>query len=156
VTDQIPDPQIPDLEDVLTEREETPESFARRIGRNASGFRRTLRSDKRRFSPEVAEDIAAGLKELGYEGNPWRIKQLRGVVRRVLKDKYGVDHEESKARSRQSDVWRDEGLHAEIRELIERQQRLLGEQQEIANRLEVIERRLTLEQAPADRGENSR
>lgn len=69
----------PDLREVLKDLGHTPESFGRFIGRNTSGFRRGL--DRGRFGPDVSRDIVRGLERSGYEGDPWRIKELQGAAR---------------------------------------------------------------------------
>ncbi len=66
------------LMDVLDGLGHTPESFARLIGRNASGLRRTIRGDTR-ATPSAARDIIEGLYAEGWKGDPSRIVQLRNV-----------------------------------------------------------------------------
>lgn len=66
------------LMDVLAGLGHTPESFARIIGRNASGLRRTIRGETR-ATPSAARDIIEGLYAEGWKGDPSRIVQLRNV-----------------------------------------------------------------------------
>ena len=66
------------LMDVLAGLGHTPESFARVIGRNASGLRRTIRGESR-ATPSAARDIIEGLRAEGWRGDPSRIVQLSNV-----------------------------------------------------------------------------
>ena len=67
-----------DLMGVLADLGHTPESFARLIGRNASGLRRTIRGETR-ATPSAARDIIEGLYAEGWKGDPSRIVQLGNV-----------------------------------------------------------------------------
>lgn len=81
------------LIDVLAELGHTPESFARVIGRNASGLRRTIRGETRP-TPSAARDIIEGLYAEGWKGDPSRIVQLSnvnpGVTRERMRQRAGV------------------------------------------------------------------
>jgi hypothetical protein len=63
---------------VLADLGHTPESFARLIGRNASGLRRTIRGETK-VTPSAARDIIEGLYAEGWKGDPKRIVQLSNV-----------------------------------------------------------------------------
>src|SRR4028118_615016 len=67
------------LMDVLAGLGHTPESFARLIGRNASGLRRTIRGETR-ATPSAARDIIEGLRAEGWKGDPSRIVQLPNAI----------------------------------------------------------------------------
>jgi hypothetical protein len=67
------------LMDVLAELGHTPESFARVVGRNASGLRRTIRGETRP-TPSAARDIIEGLYSEGWRGDPNRIVQLQKSI----------------------------------------------------------------------------
>ena len=73
-----PQPAL-DLGDVLSELGHTPESFARTVGRNASGLRRAIRGESR-MTPSAARDVIEGLYAEGWKGDPNRIVQLRKAV----------------------------------------------------------------------------
>ena len=64
-----------ELGSVLGELGHTPESFARVIGRNASGLRRAIRGETK-MTPSLARDIVEGLYAEGWRGDPNRIRQL--------------------------------------------------------------------------------
>jgi hypothetical protein len=66
----------------------TPESFARVIGRNASGLRRAIRGETR-MSPSMARDIIDGLYAEGWTGDPKRIVQLQKVFPGVTVESLG-------------------------------------------------------------------
>ena len=68
-----------ELGSVLGELGHTPESFARLIGRNASGLRRAIRGETK-MTPSLAKDIIEGLYAEGWRGDPNRIRQLRGAA----------------------------------------------------------------------------
>ncbi len=69
------------LMDVLDEIGHTPESFARLIGRNASGLRRIIRGETKMTS-SAAKDIAEGLVAEGWEGELMTIPQLNRALHR--------------------------------------------------------------------------
>ena len=72
-----PQPAL-DLGDVLSKLGHTPESFARTVGRNASGLRRAIRGETT-MSFSAARDVIEGLFAEGWEGDPSEIWQLRKV-----------------------------------------------------------------------------
>jgi hypothetical protein len=65
-----------DLGEIIRELGHTPESFARVVGRNASGLRRIIRGEHMMARP-TARDIIEGLFAEGWQGNPARIWQIR-------------------------------------------------------------------------------
>ncbi len=67
-----------ELGKVLMRLGHTPESFARVIGRNASGLRRAIRGETKMTS-SMARDIIEGLYAEGWKGDPKRIVQLQNV-----------------------------------------------------------------------------
>lgn len=73
------------LMDVLANLGHTPESFARVIGRNASGLRRIIKGGTS-VTPSTARDIVEGLYAEGWKGDPERIVQLRNSTSRVTMD----------------------------------------------------------------------
>jgi hypothetical protein len=68
-----------DLGGVLKGIGHTPESFARLIGRNASGLRRAIRGEST-MHHSTAREVAVNLAREGWRGDPNRIKQLRDAV----------------------------------------------------------------------------
>ena len=72
-----------DLGKVLKDIGHTPESFARVIGRNASGLRRAIRGEST-MHHSAAREIAVHLAKEGWRGDPNRIKQLRDAVPGLL------------------------------------------------------------------------
>lgn len=76
--DRLPYPAL-DLGNVLKDMGHTPESFARVIGRNASGLRRAIRGEST-MHHSTAREIAVHLAKEGWRGDPNRIKQLRDAV----------------------------------------------------------------------------
>jgi hypothetical protein len=74
------------LADVLIELGHTPESFARIVGRNASGLRRAIRGETT-MSSSMARDIVEGLYAEGWKGDPKRIVQLRNVALGVTRER---------------------------------------------------------------------
>ncbi len=72
-----------DLGTVLKNIGHTPESFARVIGRNASGLRRAIRGEST-IHHSAAREVAAGLAREGWRGDPNRIRQLRDAVPGML------------------------------------------------------------------------
>jgi len=65
-----------DLGEVLRELGHTPESFARVIDRNPSGFRRIVRGETTMLTSHSAREIIDGLFAEGFQGDPRTIKQL--------------------------------------------------------------------------------
>ena len=65
-----------DLGEVLRELGHTPESFARVIDRNPSGFRRIVRGETTMLPPSTVREIIDGLFAEGFQGDPRTIKQL--------------------------------------------------------------------------------
>jgi|SRR5215211_3333876 len=76
--DRLPYPEL-DLGKVLMRIGHTPESFARVIGRNASGLRRAIRGETT-MHHSTAREIAASLAREGWRGDPNEIIQLREAV----------------------------------------------------------------------------
>jgi hypothetical protein len=76
--DRLPRPGL-DLGNVLKDLGHTPESFARLIGRNASGLRRAIRGEST-MHHSTAREVAVNLAREGWRGDPNRIKQLRDAV----------------------------------------------------------------------------
>jgi hypothetical protein len=74
----LPRPGL-DLGSVLKDLGHTPESFARLIGRNASGLRRAIRGEST-MHHSTAREVAVNLAREGWRGDPNRIKQLRDAV----------------------------------------------------------------------------
>ena len=68
-----------DLGGVLKGIGHTPESFARVIGRNASGLRRAIRGETT-MHHSTAREIAVRLAQEGWTGDPNEIMQLREAV----------------------------------------------------------------------------
>lgn len=64
-----------ELSSVLSDLGHTPESYARVIGRNASGLRRAIKGETK-MTPSMARDIVEGLYAEGWRGDPNRIRQL--------------------------------------------------------------------------------
>jgi hypothetical protein len=54
----------------------TPESFARVVGRNASGLRRAIRGETK-MNISTVKEIVEGLRKEGWGGDPFEIRQLR-------------------------------------------------------------------------------
>ena len=71
---------MPDLAEILESLNHNPESFAKVIGRNPSGFRRIVNGDVTPSSTMVA-DILTGLYAEGYQGEPGHVRQLKGGLR---------------------------------------------------------------------------
>ena len=80
--DRLPKPVL-DLGAVLRDMGHTPESFARVVGRNASGLRRAIRGEST-MHHSTARDIAVALAKEGWRGDPNRIRQLREAVPGVI------------------------------------------------------------------------
>ena len=78
----LPEPVL-DLGSVLKDIGHTPESFARVIGRNASGLRRAIRGDST-MHHSTAREIAVSLAKEGWRGDPNRIRQLREAVPGII------------------------------------------------------------------------
>ena len=72
-----------DLQEVLAELGHTPESFARVVGRNASGLRRAIRGESQMTVP-MARDIIDGLVAEDWQGDPTRIRQLTRVAKHAM------------------------------------------------------------------------
>ena len=79
LSNRPPQQKAVELGSVLGELGHTPESFARLIGRNASGLRRTIRGETK-LTPSLAKDIIEGLYAEGWRGDPNRIRQIRGAA----------------------------------------------------------------------------
>ena len=78
-----PPKPVLDLGSVLKDIGHTPESFARVIGRNASGLRRAIRGEST-MHHSTAREIAVSLAKEGWRGDPNRIRQLREAVPGIL------------------------------------------------------------------------
>ena len=80
--DYLPEPGL-DLGSVLRSVGHTPESFARVVGRNASGLRRAIRGEST-MHHSTARDVAVALAKEGWRGDPNRIRQLREAVPGII------------------------------------------------------------------------
>jgi hypothetical protein len=67
---------VRDLSEILESLNHNPESFAKVIGRNPSGFRRVVNGDVTP-SPAVVADILTGLYAEGYRGEPGHVRQVK-------------------------------------------------------------------------------
>ena len=87
---RLPGPPL-DLGDVLEELGHTPESFARIVGRTASGLRRAIRGGTT-MSSSMARDVIEGLQAEGWQGDPraiWQLqKALPGAAMDRVKERY--------------------------------------------------------------------
>lgn len=68
--------EVRDLAEILESLNHNPESFAKVIGRNPSGFRRVVNGDVTP-SPAVVADILTGLYAEGYRGEPGQVRQVK-------------------------------------------------------------------------------
>jgi hypothetical protein len=90
---------VPDIAEILESLNHNPESFAKVIGRNPSGFRRIVNGDVTP-SPTMVADILTGLYAEGYQGEPGDVRQLKGGLRGSMwKRQWWIDRAATRAPS---------------------------------------------------------
>jgi hypothetical protein len=89
-----------DLSEILETLNHNPESFAKVIGRNPSGFRRIVNGDVTP-SPAMVADILTGLYAEGYQGQPGHVRQVKDGLRGSMwKRQWWIDRAASRVPSR--------------------------------------------------------